>query len=165
MVTQKLTNTHAVLALVCLTVCCTRRRYFMDAAQQIGRPPLRCIVIGASNTSVEAAHELGMKCVVLSGTQPVYNFTSADLVVRDLSQLSFLNLKKLFAIEGLVEPRSSAEGSSERPNSDSLNDYSLFGGDDSYGNEEEDYMGGLDDDPAFNSSRPVGGLMGSGGGF
>lgn len=85
--------------------------YFMYAAQQIQRPPMRCIVIGESNTSVEAAHELGMKCVVLSGNNPVYNFSSADLVVRDLSQLTFLNLKKLFGQEGLVEPRLSSDDS------------------------------------------------------
>lgn len=92
--------------------------YFMYAAQQIQRPPMRCIVIGQSNTTVEAAHELGMKCVVLSGNNPVYNFSSADLVVRDLSQLTFLNLKKLFGQEGLVEARIGAEESGMEARSD-----------------------------------------------
>ncbi|GAX75419.1 hypothetical protein CEUSTIGMA_g2863.t1 [Chlamydomonas eustigma] len=68
--------------------------YFMYAAQQIQRPPMRCIVIG---------------------NNPVYNFTSADLVVKDLSQLSFLNLKKLFGEEQLVEPRLSPEESEQVP--------------------------------------------------
>lgn len=36
-----------------------------------------------------------MKCVALAGRQPVYELAAADLVVRDLSQLSFVNLKKL----------------------------------------------------------------------
>jgi beta-phosphoglucomutase-like phosphatase (HAD superfamily) len=89
--------------------------YFMYAAQQIQRPPMRCIVIGESNTTVEAAHELGMKCIVVAGNNPVYNFTSADLVVKDLSQLSFLNLKKLFGEERLVEPRLSPEETEQVP--------------------------------------------------
>jgi hypothetical protein len=41
--------------------------YYSYAAQQIQRPPIRCVVFGESNQSVEAAHELGMKCVVVTG--------------------------------------------------------------------------------------------------
>lgn len=43
-----------------------------------------------------------MKCVALAGRQPVYELSAADLVVRDLSQLSFINLKQLFAAEETV---------------------------------------------------------------
>ncbi len=43
-----------------------------------------------------------MKCVALAGRQPVYELGAADLVVRDLSQLSFVNLKQLFAAEERV---------------------------------------------------------------
>ncbi len=43
-----------------------------------------------------------MKCVALAGRQPVYELAAADLVVRDLSQLSFVNLKQLFAAEELT---------------------------------------------------------------
>lgn len=76
---------------------------YLTAAHQLQRPPLRCIVIGDSNRSVEAAHELGAKSVVLTGGQPAWNFGGADLVVRGLGELSFVNLKKLFAQEELVE--------------------------------------------------------------
>lgn len=31
---------------------------FLYAAQKIARPPLRCVVIGSSNQSIEAAHEV-----------------------------------------------------------------------------------------------------------
>lgn len=79
--------------------------YYAYAASKIQRPPIRCVVVGESNTSVEAAHELGMKCVVVTGNAPVYDFTGADLVVRNLSQLSFMNMKRLFADENLVESR------------------------------------------------------------
>lgn len=98
------------------------------------RPPMRCIVIGDSNASVEAAHELGMKCIIVAGNNPVYNFTSADLVVRDLSQLSFLNLKKLFGEESLVEPRLSADDSSTSSSMEAQ--FDKFGGmDDDFGDD------------------------------
>mmetsp|Transcript_33278 Transcript_33278/g.99115 ORF Transcript_33278/g.99115 Transcript_33278/m.99115 type:complete len:400 (-) Transcript_33278:459-1658(-) len=103
--------------------------YFMDAAQQIQRPPMRCILIGSSSTSIEVARELGMKVVIVAGTQPVYNFASADLVVKDLSQLTFSNLKKLFGEEGLVEPRlgdASSSGPSDMNAWDDQNDYNDF---------------------------------------
>lgn len=95
--------------------------YFMYSAQRIQRPPMRCIVVGESNVTVEASRELGMKCVVLSGHQPVYHFASADLVVKDLTQLSFFNLKKLFGEESRVLPRleeSEEDLSSNRNNAD-----------------------------------------------
>lgn len=43
--------------------------YYMLAANQIQRPFVRCIVVGDSNRSVEAAHELGMKSVVVTGAR------------------------------------------------------------------------------------------------
>lgn len=75
---------------------------YLYAAQQIGRPPARCVVIGNSNQSVEAARECGMQCVVVAGRHPVYELTAADLVVRQLDELSFVNLKQLFRMESMV---------------------------------------------------------------
>ena len=72
---------------------------YLYAAQRIDRPPVRCVVVGSSNLSVEAAHEVGMKCVAVAGRHPVYELTAADLVVRSLSDVSFINLKQLFAME------------------------------------------------------------------
>ncbi|KXZ44295.1 hypothetical protein GPECTOR_70g526 [Gonium pectorale] len=111
--------------------------YYAYAASKIQRPPLRCVVVGESNTSVEAAHELGMKCVVVTGNAPVYDFTGADLVVRNLSQLSFMNMKRLFADENLVESRGA-----EDVQRDVLDD----------GDDEGDYID--DDDEGF---QPMGG--------
>ena len=87
--------------------------YFMYSAQRIQRPPMRCIVVGESNVTVEASMELGMKCVVVAGMQPLYNFSSADLVVKDLAQLSFVNLKRLFGQETRVQPRLDGEEEEE----------------------------------------------------
>ena len=77
---------------------------YLYAAQRIDRPPVRCVVVGTSNLSVEAAHEVGMKCVAVAGRNPVYELSAADLVVRSLEQLSFINLKQLFAMEENAMP-------------------------------------------------------------
>jgi beta-phosphoglucomutase-like phosphatase (HAD superfamily) len=79
------------------------------AAQSISRPAIRCIVVGNSNNSVEAAHELGMKSVIVTGVRPSYDFLGADLVVRNLSQITLFNMKRLFATEEPVAPRSLEE--------------------------------------------------------
>ena len=52
-----------------------------------------------------ASLQVGMKCVALAGRHPVYELSAADLVVRDLGQLSFVNLKQLFATEETVARR------------------------------------------------------------
>ena len=72
---------------------------YLYAAQRLSRPPFRCVVVGNSNASVEAAHEVGMKCVVVAGSRPLYEMGAADLVVRSLDEVSFINLKKLFDLE------------------------------------------------------------------
>ena len=52
--------------------------------------------------SVEAARECGMASVVVAGRNPLYELTAADLVVRQLDELSFVNLKQLFCMEDTV---------------------------------------------------------------
>lgn len=75
------------------------------AAMLIGRPPQRCVVIGDCNPTIEAAHEVGMQCVAVAGGKPLYQFGTADLVVKDLGEISFVNLKQLFRLEEGVEPQ------------------------------------------------------------
>lgn len=53
---------------------------------------------------VEAAHEIGMQCVCVAGTHPVYELTAADLVVSSLEDVSFINLKSLFRNEKGRQP-------------------------------------------------------------
>lgn len=59
---------------------------------------------GNSNHSIEAAHEVGMQCVAVAARTPVYELTAADLVVRQLEEVSFVNLKQLFRMENTVSP-------------------------------------------------------------
>ncbi|KAJ9526834.1 hypothetical protein QJQ45_017786 [Haematococcus lacustris] len=87
--------------------------YYSYAAQLIGRPSMRCVVVGESNTSVEAAHELGMKSVIVTGCKPVFDFVSADLVVRNMSQITLFNMKRLFSVENACPPRSLEEDGEE----------------------------------------------------
>ncbi|CAL8466503.1 g6039 [Coccomyxa elongata] len=79
---------------------------YLFAAQQLGRPTVRCVVVGNSNQSVEAARECGMRAVVVAGRKPLYELGAADLVVRGLDELSFINLKQLFSDEESVEAHS-----------------------------------------------------------
>jgi len=75
---------------------------YLLAAQMIGRPPVRCVVIGGSNASIEAAHEAGMQCVAVANCAPMYELVSGDLVVKELGEISFVNLKQLFQLEKLT---------------------------------------------------------------
>ena len=43
-----------------------------------------------------------MAAVVVAGRHPVYELSAADLVVRQLSELSIVNLKQLFRNEELA---------------------------------------------------------------
>ena len=43
-----------------------------------------------------------MASVVVAGRNPLYELTAADLVVRQLDELSFVNLKQLFCMEDTV---------------------------------------------------------------
>lgn len=49
-----------------------------------------------------------MRAVVVAGRKPLYEMGAADLVVRGLDELSFINLKQLFSneegVEGNVSP-------------------------------------------------------------
>eukprot|EP00889_Picochlorum_renovo_P007083 jgi/Picre1/34113/NNA_001588.t1 len=72
---------------------------YLYAAQKLERPPFRCVVIGKNNQSIEAAHEVGMPCVAVAGSSPLYEVSAADLAVKSLDELSFVNLKKLFGTE------------------------------------------------------------------
>eukprot|EP00898_Chlorokybus_atmophyticus_P005416 jgi/Chlat1/5876/Chrsp4S06383 len=82
---------------------------YLAAARMLERPPERCIVLGNGNTAVEAAHECGMKCVAVANSHPIYELTAADLVVRDLRELSVVNFRNLIAASETLEPEPELE--------------------------------------------------------
>lgn len=98
-----------------------------------GRPPARCIVIGNANTCVEAAQEGGMKAVAVANRHAIYELSAADLVVRQLDELSIVNLKKLFAVEQAppetqvqMETEDGGGGDDENDDDDSMFGSRLF---------------------------------------
>ena len=113
---------------------------FLIAAAALGRPPARCVLVGSSNASVEAAREAGMACIAVAGggdengaaaaavaaacaagTAPVapprgppprYELAAADLVVTGLGDLTLSDLKALFRYEEAVNGTSGTSGAS-----------------------------------------------------
>ncbi|GJN34699.1 hypothetical protein PR202_gb23385 [Eleusine coracana subsp. coracana] len=72
---------------------------FLYAAQLLSFIPERCIVFGNSNSTVEAAHDARMKCVAVASKHKIYELSAADLVVKQLDELSIVDLKNLADIE------------------------------------------------------------------
>eukprot|EP00850_Spirogloea_muscicola_P002348 SM000009S23477 [mRNA] locus=s9:232752:234752:+ [translate_table: standard] len=68
---------------------------FQYAAELLQFIPERCIVVGNSNSTVEAAHDSLMKCICTTGRHPAYELSAADLVIRRLDDLSMVDLKNL----------------------------------------------------------------------
>jgi len=97
---------------------------YLLAAAALGRPPTRCVLIGASNSAVEAAREAGMACVaVAGGAAPRYELAAADLVVPGLEGITMADLKSLFRYEEQVSPFSESEDFEEaRASADSDDD-------------------------------------------
>ena len=68
-----------------------------------------------------------MKAVAVANRHALYELSAADLVVRQLDDLSIVNLKKLFAVEAAPEaPQALAEADEGDGDGDEFDD----GGDD-----------------------------------
>lgn len=62
---------------------------FLLAAERLGTPPARCVVVEDAPAGVEAAHRAGMKCVgVISTGRTHADVAHAERVVRSLRELS-----------------------------------------------------------------------------
>ena len=68
---------------------------FLNAAQMLGVPPQRCIVIEDAIAGVEAAKRADMKCVAVTTTNPPEALARADIVVERLDMLSIRAFKGL----------------------------------------------------------------------
>ena len=79
---------------------------FLIAAERMGLPPGRCVVIEDAVHGIEAAHRAGMKAVALTSTHPAEAFTEADLVVSSLRELSPSRLGRLWTVTARIEDRS-----------------------------------------------------------
>lgn len=73
---------------------------FLSAAMKLDRKPSKCVVFEDDPRGVTAAHNCTMMAVALIGRHPAYELVQADLAVASFSELSVINLKRLFAHKG-----------------------------------------------------------------
>lgn len=112
---------------------------YLVAAAALGRPPTRCVLIGASNSSVEAAREAGMACVAVAGGRaPRYELAAADLVVPGLEGITMADLKSLFRYEAPVPPVSDSEEFADDARAGAEDDDDEYGGGPPWGGDSLD---------------------------
>eukprot|EP01018_Ginkgo_biloba_P015127 Gb_22177 [translate_table: standard] len=73
---------------------------FLSAAVKLDRPPSKCVVFEDDPRGITAAHNCTMMAVALIGSHPAYELVQADLAVASFSELSVINLRRLFANKG-----------------------------------------------------------------
>eukprot|EP00850_Spirogloea_muscicola_P001222 SM000004S15092 [mRNA] locus=s4:1253020:1256259:+ [translate_table: standard] len=73
---------------------------FLSAAVKLDRPPAKCVVFEDDPRAITAAHNCSMKAVALIGPHRAYELTQADLAVSSFTELSVINLRRLFANRG-----------------------------------------------------------------
>ncbi len=61
---------------------------FLKASEKLGIAAQRCVVFEDAHVGIEAAHAAGMKVVAVATTHPAAELSAADLVVRQLDELS-----------------------------------------------------------------------------
>ncbi|KAF3790330.1 Phosphorylated carbohydrates phosphatase [Nymphaea thermarum] len=73
---------------------------FLSAAVKLDRKPSKCVVFEDDPRGITAAHNCTMMAVALIGARPAYELVQADLAVASFSELSIINLRRLFAHKG-----------------------------------------------------------------
>ncbi|KAK9124692.1 hypothetical protein Sjap_014294 [Stephania japonica] len=73
---------------------------FLSAAVKLDRKPSKCVVFEDDPRGITAAHNCTMMAVALIGAHPAYELVQADLAVASFSELSVINLRRLFAHNG-----------------------------------------------------------------
>lgn len=69
---------------------------FLKAAAELGAEPVRCLVIEDAVAGVEAAHAGGMRCIAVAGERDLPGLRKADLMVKDLTEVSVERIRKTF---------------------------------------------------------------------
>jgi len=68
---------------------------FLEAAERLGMPPHRCVVVEDAVAGVEGAHRAGMACLAVATTWPRDQLRGADRVVESLEEVSVEDLRRL----------------------------------------------------------------------
>jgi beta-phosphoglucomutase-like phosphatase (HAD superfamily) len=116
----------------------TKAQKYLSAAIKLKRPPNQCVVFACDNKSIVAAHNATMKAVAVMGAHPVYRLQNADLTIANMSELSVVNIRRLFANKGAEfmdlnqqfigkpPPRRRMTNSTAEPGSSSDDDEDVF---------------------------------------
>ena len=72
---------------------------FLEAAKRVKIKPNKCVVIEDAPVGIESAKRAGMKCIALTTTHPEKELYNADLIVKNLSEISSKDIKNLLNIE------------------------------------------------------------------
>jgi beta-phosphoglucomutase len=68
---------------------------FLVAAERLGVPPARCVVLEDAVAGVQAALAAGMRCVALTTTRPAHELAAAHRVVASLREVRAEDLRRL----------------------------------------------------------------------
>jgi len=68
----------------------------LGASLRVEKRPDHCVVFDTTPESAVAAHDVEMKCVNIIGIYPMYDLLNADSAARDFSDLTAMNLRRLF---------------------------------------------------------------------
>lgn len=74
---------------------------YLSASIKLNRPPNQCVVFGATPAAMAAAHNCTMRAVAVIGTHTAPQLRSADLTISSMSELSVVNIRRLFANRGV----------------------------------------------------------------
>jgi beta-phosphoglucomutase len=74
---------------------------FLKAASVLGIAPEHCVVIEDAVAGVQAAHSGGMRCIAIAGQRDLPGLRAADLIVKDLTQVTVDDIRALGQIEHL----------------------------------------------------------------
>jgi beta-phosphoglucomutase len=74
---------------------------FLKAASVLGIAPEHCVVIEDAVAGVQAAHSGGMRCIAIAGQRDLPGLRAADLIVKDLTQVTVDDIRTLGQIEHL----------------------------------------------------------------
>jgi len=68
---------------------------FLKAAAELGEEPDVCLVFEDAVAGVEAAHAGGMRCIAVAGERDQMGLRAAELMVRDLTQVTVETIREL----------------------------------------------------------------------
>ena len=73
----------------------SRAVLFLTAAEQIGTPPERCLVIEDAPSGIEAALNAGCRCLAVTNSFPAPELEKADRIVDNLKSVSLETVRSL----------------------------------------------------------------------